>query len=100
MVAVFWAIGLARASNPNTNRTHHSVSDTADNSRDDELSETPMRSERCNTNDRTDNHDEASKQHHPSSSETFTDEEGDHRTEESSTVSQSLIRIGADAAGY
>jgi hypothetical protein len=70
-------------------RSVHTVSDTGDDSGDDELSETARtsatasaRSESCNGEDGTNNHDDTASEHHPASTHPFPDEEGEEGTEE------------------
>lgn len=64
---------------------HHSISDTAYDTGDDELAETPMRAESGHTDNGSDDHDETTKHHHPPSSESFTDKESNQGTEKCTT---------------
>lgn len=97
---MFWILRVSRVYDSHERPTYHSVSDSTDDSRDDELAETPVWSERRNTDNRANNHDESSEQHHPTSSQTFTDEEGEHSSEESATVSIVQYKTTKQTARY
>lgn len=90
---------LARAETAFT--AYHSVSDTGDNTRNDELTETPVRAESGNTDNGANDHDETTDQHHPPSSESFTNEEGNQGTEECTTEgNESAHKLAEKFLGY
>lgn len=72
---------------------YHSVPDATNNTRDDELAETPVRTKGSDTDDGSHNHDEATEQHHVSSTQSFTNEEGDQSSKERTAEQESEHRI-------
>lgn len=65
-------------------RGQHSCTDTGNDTGDDELTETPVRSKRGAGDDGSDNHPDGSDPHHLESTETVSDKEGQDSTTESS----------------
>jgi hypothetical protein len=67
-------------------RAYHSISDTSDNTRHDELPKAPVRTKRSDTDDCSDDHNDTANEHHLLSSKGFSHKEGNQSSEESTAV--------------